>query len=233
MNYKVNKNILTHQKILGFVVIIVSSMRYPLKLIPVNPNLSIYAPDYEQVKETYELLLKENPDEPFPYWAKLWPSSIAMYQFLQANTSWVKQKKVLEIGAGLGLPSLAIASIVKSIEVTDYAPEAVELLEKNIQHLQLSNIKAKQLDWNQFSGTIDTAVLLLSDVNYNPDEFDGLMCLIKKCIDSGTVVLLATPHRIMASPFVNALQQLVRQSHIELVNENGKSVEISILVLSK
>ncbi len=208
-------------------------MRYPLKLIPVFDNLSIYIPDYEQVKERYELLLKANPNELFPFWAKLWPSSIAMVQFIQANTGLIKDKTVLEIGAGLGLPSFAIAGIVKSIEVTDYAAEAVELLEKNIQHLQLSNIRAKQLDWNQFSGTIDAAVLLLSDVNYNPDEFDGLMCLIKKCIDSGTVVLLATPHRIMASPFVNALQQLVSQSQIELVNENGKSVEISILVLSK
>ncbi len=42
-------------------------MRYPLKLIPVSPNLSIYAPDYEQVKETYELLLKDNPDEPLHF----------------------------------------------------------------------------------------------------------------------------------------------------------------------
>ncbi len=208
-------------------------MRYPLKLIPVSANLSIYVPDYEQIKETYELLLEAHPDELFPYWAKLWPSSIAMVQFLQANTSWVKQKTVLEIGAGLGLPSLAIAGIVKSIEVTDYAPEAVELLEKNIQHLQLSNIKAKQLDWNDNPDTIVADVLVLSDVNYNPGEFDGLMHLINQCIDRGTIVLLATPHRIMASPFVNALQQLVRQSHIELVNENGKSVEISILVLSK
>jgi predicted nicotinamide N-methyase len=208
-------------------------MRYPLKLIPVSANLSIYVPDYKQVKATYEKLRQVNPAELFPYWAKLWPSSIAMVQFIQANTGLIKDKAVLEIGAGLGLPSFAIAGIVKSIEVTDYAAEAVELLEKNIQHLQLSNIRAKQLDWNQFSGTIDAAVLLLSDVNYNPDEFDGLMQLINQCIDSGSTVLLATPQRIMASPFVNALHQLVRQRHIELVNENGKSIEISILVLSK
>lgn len=208
-------------------------MQYPVKLTQISAEMAIYIPDYEQVKQVYASLIKIEPNTPFPFWAKLWPSSIAMVQFIQANTGLIKDKTVVEIGAGLGLPSFAIAGIVKSIEVTDYAAEAVELLETNIQHLQLSNIRAKQLDWNQFSGTIDAAVLLLSDVNYNPDEFDGLMCLIKKCIDSGTVVLLATPHRIMASPFVNALQQLVRQSQIELVNENGKSVEISILVLSK
>ncbi len=208
-------------------------MRYPLKLIPVFDNLSIYIPDYEQVKETYELLLKENPDELFPFWAKLWPSSIAMVQFIQANTGLIKDKTVLEIGAGLGLPSFAIAGIVKSIEVTDYAAEAVELLEKNIQHLQLSNLKAKQLDWNEFSGTIDAAILLLSDVNYDPTEFDGLVHLINSCIESGKMVILSTPQRIMASPFINAIQPYIKQNHIELIKEQGKSIEISILVLSK
>jgi len=215
------------------VVIIVLYMRYPLKLTPVSPYFCVYMPDYEQVKETYKKLLEANPGELFPYWAKLWPSSSALVQFIQGNMNIVKDKTVMEIGAGLGLPSLTIAGIAKSIEVTDYAPEAVELLQKNIQHLQLSNVIAKQLDWNNCSDTIYAEVLLLSDVNYNPGEFDGLMSLISGCIDRGTIILLATPQRIMASPFVNSIQQFIKESHVEKMIENGKSVEISILVLSK
>ncbi len=214
-------------------VIIVTYMRYPLKLTSVRPNLCIYTPDYEQVKETYEKLLEANTGELFPFWAKLWPSSTALVQFIQANLNIVKDKTVMEIGAGLGLPSLTIAAVAKSIEVTDYVPEAVELLQKNIQHLQLNNVIAKQLDWNNCSDTIYAEVLLLSDVNYNPVEFDGLMNLISDCIDRGTIILLATPQRIMASPFVHALQQFIKESHVEKMIENGKSVEISILVLSK
>lgn len=214
-------------------VIIVPYMRYPLKLTPVIPKLWIYTPDYEQVKETYEKLLEANPGELFPYWAKLWPSSTALVQFIQGNLNIVKDKTVIEIGAGLGLPSLTIAGIAKSIEVTDYAPEAIELLEKNIQYLQLSNVIAKQLDWNNCSETICAEVLLLSDVNYNPGEFDGLMNLINSCIDRGTIILLATPQRIIASPFVHALQQFIKKNHVEKMIENGKSVEISILVLYK
>lgn len=208
-------------------------MRYPLKLSPFSAELAIYIPDYEQVKEVYEAILIDHPAEPFPYWAKLWPSSIALVQYLKANTIWIEHKNVLEIGAGLGLPSFMIAGYANSVQVSDYAPEAVELLEKNIQHLQLNNVQAMELDWNNVPDSINADVVLLSDVNYNPSQFNGLLQLITKLISEGTIVLLSTPQRIMASPFVNAIQQLVKQKHIELVNENGNSVEISILVLSK
>lgn len=208
-------------------------MRYPLKLTPFSAELAIYIPDYEQVKEVYEAILIDHPAEPFPYWAKLWPSSIALVQYLKANRIWIEHKNVLEIGAGLGLPSFMIAGYANSVQVSDYAPEAVELLEKNIQHLRLNNVQAMELDWNNVPDSINADVVLLSDVNYNPSQFDGLLQLITKLIAEGTIVLLSTPQRIMASPFVNAIQQLVKQKHVELVNENGKSVEISILVLSK
>lgn len=208
-------------------------MRYPHKLTPFSAELAIYIPDYEQVKEIYEAILIDHPAEPFPYWAKLWPSSIALVQYLKANTIWIEHKNVLEIGAGLGLPSFLIAGYANSVQVSDYAPEAVELLEKNIQHLQLNNVQAMELDWNRVPNSVNTDVVLLSDVNYNPSQFDGLLQLISKLIAEGTVILLSTPQRIMASPFVNAIQELVKQSHVEIVNENGKSIEISILVLSK
>lgn len=208
-------------------------MRYPLQLTPFSAELAIYIPDYEQVKEVYEAILIDHPAEPFPYWAKLWPSSIALVQYLNANTIWIEHKNVLEIGAGLGLPSFMIAGYANSVQVSDYAPEAVELLEKNIQHLQLNNVQAMELDWNRVPDSIKPDVVLLSDVNYNPSQFDGLLQLITKLIANGTIVLLSTPQRIMASPFVNAIQGLVKQTHVEIVNENGKSIEISILVLSK
>jgi predicted nicotinamide N-methyase len=208
-------------------------MRYPLKLTPFSAELAIYIPDYEQVKEVYEAILIDHPAEPFPYWAKLWPSSIALVQYLKANRIWIEHKNVLEIGAGIGLPSFVLALYAKSIQVSDYAPEAVELLEKNIQHLRLNNVHAMELDWNNVPDSINADVVLLSDVNYNPSQFDGLLQLITKLISEGTIVILSTSQRIMASPFVNAIQKLVKRSHVELVNENGKTIEISILVLSK
>lgn len=208
-------------------------MRYPIKLTPIIENFSIYIPDYEQVKEIYESILKEDSSKNFPFWAKLWPSSIALIQFLQTKSDLIKGKTVLEIGAGIGLPSFFIAGKAKSIQVTDYALDAVELMYKNIAHLNLDNVQAFRLDWNKVPKGIKPEVLILSDVNYNPNEFDPLIALIKELVASGTLVILSTPQRIMASPFVIALQQLIQQTHVEIVAENEKLIEISILILSK
>lgn len=208
-------------------------MRYPIKLTPIIENFSIYIPDYEQVKEIYESILKEDSSKDFPFWAKLWPSSIALIQFLQTKSDLIKGKTVLEIGAGIGLPSFFIAGKAKSIQVTDYALDAVELMHKNIAYLNLENVQTFQLDWNKVPKGIKPEVLILSDVNYNPNEFDPLIALIKELVASGTLVILSTPQRIMASPFVNALQQLIQQTHMEIVTENEKLIEISILILSK
>lgn len=208
-------------------------MRYPIKLTPIIEDFSIYIPDYEQVKEIYESILKEDSGKDFPFWAKLWPSSIALIQFLQTKSDLIKGKTVLEIGAGIGLPSFFIAGKAKSIQVTDYELDAVELMYKNIAHLNLDNVQAFRLDWNKVPKGIKPEVLILSDVNYNPNEFDPLIALIKELVASGTLVILSTPQRIMASPFVNALQQLIQQTHMEIVTENEKLIEISILVLNK
>ena len=208
-------------------------MPYPTRLTPIHDDLSIYIPDYEQVRIIYESLIKTDPTAPFPFWAKLWPSSTAIIQYLKANPDWVIGKNVLEIGAGLGLPSFLIADIAKTIQVSDYAPEAIELMETNIQQLPFTNIQAIQLDWNHVPDAIQPEIVLLSDVNYNPDEFDNLIALIKRFIEQGAVVILSTPQRIMASPFVNALQALIHHTQVELVEENEKFIEICILVLTK
>ncbi len=208
-------------------------MQYPVKLTQISAEMAIYIPDYEQVKQVYASLIKIEPNSPFPFWAKLWPSSIALVNVLENNPDWIRDKHVLELGAGIGLPSLMLAGVAKSIQVSDYADEAVELLQKNIAHLNLMNVQALQLDWNHLPISIQPDVLILSDVNYDPSQFDTLIQIITSKILDGCTILLSTPQRIMASPFVQALEAYIQTTHVEVVNENASSIEISILVLSK
>ncbi len=208
-------------------------MHYPVKLTQISAEKAIYIPDYEQVKEVYASLIKIDPNTPFPFWAKLWPSSIALVNVLENNPDWIKDKQVLELGAGVGLPSLMLAGIAKSIQVSDYENEAVALLQKNIAHLNLKNVQALQLDWNHLTISIQPDVLILSDVNYDPSQFDTLIQLITNMLLDGCTVLLSTPQRIMASPFVQALETYIQTTYLEEVDEMGTTKEISILVLSK
>jgi predicted nicotinamide N-methyase len=174
-----------------------------------------------------------DPASPFPYWAKVWPSAIALVKVLQKHPSLIRDKTVLELGAGIGLPSLLMANEAKTIQVSDYDSEAVELFRKNIAHLQLHNVQALQMDWNDLPENIDPEVIILSDVNYDPTQFESLTKLIQKFIHQGCTIILSTPQRIIANPFVLALSEFIIADYLEMVDENGVRKEISILVLSK
>ena len=208
-------------------------MQYPIQLTQISTEKGIYIPLYEQVKEIYTSLLNLDPNTPFPFWAKLWPSSIALLDVLKAHPHLIQNKHILEIGAGIGLPSLMMAGIAKSVQISDYDKEAVDLLQKNIEHLQIQNAEALQLDWNAIPENIQPDVVLLSDVNYDPAQFDTLITLIDKFIHQGCTIILSTPQRIMASPFVLKLEASIIERYEALVDENGIQKEISILVLSK
>jgi predicted nicotinamide N-methyase len=208
-------------------------MQYLIQLTQISTEKAIYIPDYKQVKKTYTSLLELDPATPFPYWSKVWPSAIALLKILQKHPNWIKDKNVLEIGAGIGLPSLMMAGITRSIQISDYNLDAVALLQKNIEHLELENTEALQLDWNALPEAIHPEVLILSDINYDPTQFETLKKIIEKFIHQGCTVILSTPQRIMASPFVKLISAFIIAEYLELVDENGSSIEISILVLSK
>ena len=208
-------------------------MQYPIQITQISAEKAIYIPDYEKVKEIYTSLLNLDSNTPFPFWAKLWPSSIALLDVIEAHPHLIQKKHVLEIGAGIGLPSLMMAGIAKSIQISDYDKEAVALLQKNIEHLQLQNAEALQLDWNNVPKNMNPDLVILSDVNYDPTQFDPLVALIDKFIKQGCTIILSTPQRIMASPFVQRLEAYIIERHEAIVDENGIPKEISILVLSK
>ena len=163
---------------------------YPLSLVDFHDGLSLYVPDLELVKSTYEDSIIQNKDTAFPFWAKVWPSSKAMTTFLQSEISLIQSKRVLEIGSGIGLPSFSIASHVSELIISDYSSDAVELIDRNITHLSLPHVKSMHIDWNAISDDIHADVVLLSDINYNPDDFTPLLSMIQCFIAAGSTVII-------------------------------------------
>jgi predicted nicotinamide N-methyase len=208
-------------------------MIYPIQLVKLKNGLSLYIPNPEKVKSTYEHLLDKDPKTPFPFWAKLWASSKALTQYLFEHPELVRGKKVIEIGAGIGQPSFAIAAICKEIVISDHNKDAVELITKNIHHLGCNNATAMCLDWNVFPESIKADVILLSDINYAPEQFEPLLKLILQYILDGSEIIIATPQRIMASSFIEKIESNIKHSITTSVNEEDKTVAISIYILGR
>ena len=198
-----------------------------------NQDLNLWIPNLEQIKISYDQELINQPATPFPFWAKLWPASITLTDFLQSNTQWIENKKVLEIGAGIGLPSFSIATLAKEVIISDHAADAIALMNKNINHLQLTNTSAICLDWNDFPTEMNADTILLSDVNYAPEQFEPLQNLIQRFIAEGSTILLATPQRIMGVPFIKSLQNYILEKHVYSIREHEQPIDISVMVLQK
>lgn len=206
-------------------------MNYPITLVQLENSLALSIPDSGSVKSTYEQLLEKNPLTPFPFWAKLWASSKALTSFLINHSELIQDKSVLEIGAGIGQPSFTIAAKAKEVIISDHNADAVELINYNIQQLGCTNVKAACLDWNDFPENIQADIILLSDINYAPDEFEPLLKLIQHFIKQKSKIIIATPQRIMASPFIEKLEGYIKHSHATTINEADLAVAICVYIL--
>jgi predicted nicotinamide N-methyase len=190
--------------------------------------VAIFVPELDAVKAMYE----EGAIH-FPYWSQVWPAAKALAQFLLLNPSYTNGKSVLEIGAGLGLPSLVAARNAARVLCTDHVPEAVAVARQSAEHNRLQNFTADVLDWQHLPKGLKADVLLLSDINYEPAAFDTLQKVIAAFLQGGTTIVLSTPQRLMARTFIAPLlANCTRQEEIVVLQKESE-VPITVLVLVK
>ena len=135
-------------------------------------------------------------DEFLPYWAELWPSALALADVVADRD--VRGLAVLELGCGLGLPSLVAARGGARVLATDWADEALELLRANAARNGVA-LETLRLDWREPGalGTFD--LVLAADVLYERRYVDVLAELLPHL---GGEVLLADPGRPFLRPFL-------------------------------
>jgi predicted nicotinamide N-methyase len=168
-------------------------------------NIELFVPDSEAVRKGYEQEKIRNPEAPFPFWAKVWPSALAMAEYLQLHPDIITGKNVLELASGLGLPSIVAAHYAEKVCCSDYLELAVDLARQNVLHNRLSNVDCRVYNWNDLPDDLSADILLMSDVNYEPADFDQLIAVCKKFLFRRTTIIITTPGRMMAKEFVNRL----------------------------
>lgn len=210
-------------------------MQYPLHLKSIDlPNgpFSLYIPEQAAVAGIYRQLQAEKEMEPFPYWARLWPSAIALSAFLQKQPQWVAGKQVAELAAGVGLPSMVAATCARQVWCSDISKEAMEVAAKSAGLHLLENIEFEACNWNNLPADFDAEVVLLSDINYEPSVFDQLEKVLTDLLQKSCTLLLATPQRLMAKSFLEKLSGFISSSHEERVEADGQITFVSIFVLN-
>jgi len=143
-------------------------------------------------------------NEFLPYWAELWPSALALARFIGARA--LKGARCLELGCGLGLPSLAAAAAGGKVTATDWAPDSITITAENARRNGLS-VATAVVSWTEPAPLLAAApwdLVLASDVLYEPRNGEALLPLLPQLIDEKGEIWLADPGRTAAEPFLKA-----------------------------
>jgi predicted nicotinamide N-methyase len=151
-----------------------------------------------------EALLDEEAfarEEFLPYWAELWPSGIALAEAVAERH--LEGRRVLELGCGLALPSLAAALRGADVLAADWSPDAVRFARANARRngLPLETVVAS---WARPEGLLARGpwdLVLAADVLYERRDVEPLLALLPALVNGGGEVLLAEPGRPAAETF--------------------------------
>lgn len=190
-------------------------------------------PSPAAIFEWYQNLQKNGVAAETAYWSRLWPASMGICYYLDKHFTLIKNKKVLELGAGLGLPSLFVACHTNEVICSDIHPNAVMWAKNAAEKNGLCHIQHRVMDWNQIDEDLKQVdIVLISDGNYNPSNFDHLRQLIQGFLDRGTKIILCTPQRLAAKVFIaSLLPQCTDQEQFDVQYEE-KVTPVSVLYLN-
>jgi predicted nicotinamide N-methyase len=189
-------------------------------------EVQLWVPDLDVLQLTYQ---KDDSFAGFPYWAKLWPSAYVLTAFMHEHRDLVKNQKVLELAAGLGLPSLFASKFASSVICSDHDASAVQFIQLNIALNNCANMICEKIDWTQLPTALDFDLLMVSDINYDPENFETLKNLFQKVLANGKTILLSTPQRLAGKAFIAELLPWC------ILNEERwhEQTPINVLVLKK
>jgi len=157
-----------------------------------------------------ERLLSEKAferEELLPYWAELWASAVALAHDVSLRS--LRGKRTLELGCGLGLPSIAAARAGGRVVATDWSPDAVAATRANAE----SNGAAMETlvcSWEAPEPIVERSpwdLVLASDVLYERRNVDVLLQLLPRLVDEHGMVLLADPGRPPARRFLEEAER--------------------------
>jgi predicted nicotinamide N-methyase len=113
-----------------------------------------------------------------PYWAVLWRSGVTLASELEAEE--LAGRRVVELGCGLAVPSIAAARAGASVLATDTSHEALELAERNARENGVA-IETAVADWaepGELVGRGPFDLVLAADVLYERHSVAALLALL-------------------------------------------------------
>jgi predicted nicotinamide N-methyase len=141
-----------------------------------------------------------------PFWARPWPSGTALAEALAAEPP-PAGARVLELGCGLGAPSIVAARAGAEVLATDGATDAVAYAAHSLALNQTTG-EVAHAAWAEHGDELAARgpfdLVLAADVCYTAQNADALVRLLPRLVAPGGEARLADPGRTNARRFLAA-----------------------------
>ena len=134
-----------------------------------------------------------------PYWSVLWRSGVTLARELEGAP--LGGLRVVELGCGIAVPSIAAARAGADVLATDSDPEALELVAQNARANGV-RVETAVVDWAQPEDLVSRApfdLVLAADVLYERAAVAQLLSLLPRLAPEAW---LADPGRTVADAFL-------------------------------
>lgn len=177
----------------------------PLPVTAFGRELELLAP-----RSAEELLDQDDfeRDERLPYWADLWPSSYALADRVASDDSddsdaTGKRIRLLELGCGLGLVTIAALSAGFDVLATDYYRDALLFTRANGWRVTGVDPAVRLVDWRDLPAELGTfGRVVAADVVYEPRYAAIVADVLARTLAPTGEALIADPGRIALPSFL-------------------------------
>jgi len=150
-----------------------------------------------------------------PYGVVLWPAAIALAHDVAARADALRGGRVLELGAGTGLPGIVAASLGARVVQTDRHELAMSVCKRNGERNRIDTIEYRLADWTSWDDTGRYEWILGSDILYGETMHPHLRRILDANLAPGGRVLLSDPFRSVSLRL------------LEVMDANGWAVTLS------
>ena len=190
----------------------------------------------EAIDQVCETLTNEEQNDPFaedlcPYFGILWPAAEALSIYLNHHPELIKNKSILELGCGLGYPSLVATHLGAKFLATDFHPDVEEYFLRNCRHSNMS-CDYMRLNWREDKQDIGLFDIVMgSDVLYESKHASEVAKGLIRFLKPGGKILLSDPGRNYLQPFLEAMKSEGYEEESELISVKDK--EVFVFLFSK
>ncbi|MGB3614850.1 MAG: class I SAM-dependent methyltransferase [Elainellaceae cyanobacterium] len=167
----------------------------------------------------------------WPLFGQVWPMSKILAQVMLGEP--IPGRRILEIGCGLGLPSLVTKQLGGNITASDYHPLAAAFLLENATLNCLAPIDFKTGNWNIQDTSLGLFDLIIgSDILYERQHVTLASAFIDYHASPQAEVIIIDPGRGSHRAFARAMEQLgYRHSWTNLKDYSDPGVMMKGFVL--